>query len=302
MRVTETMPGQQVLSGLNNLENELLVEEQQLSSGQTISEPSDNPVGTSQVLSLDQAKAWNGEWTAAATAAQSVMQTSDTALNQVLSELQTARTLAIQAQGGGMTTADLGAMSKQAGAVAQSLTSLANTQYGDQYVFGGTTGQAPYNPTTGAWNLSGSPDPLTFELGNQIQIAVSVDGYGVFQAPVASGQPGSVGSVQQLSQDLANGNMTGISQDLTNINAAIDQVTAVSSTLGANMERVQAISSQLSTAQVNLTTQLGQVDSTNVPQVMEQLSQNQAVFQAALDVGAKMMLPTLADVLSQIGG
>lgn len=301
MRITETMPGQQVLSGLTSLENTLLQEQQQLASGQTISEPSDNPVGTAQLLTLNQAQAWNTQWSAAANAAQSFMQTADTALNQVLAELQSARTLAIQAKGGGITPSDMQAMSQQVQGIAQSLTNLANTQYGDQYVFAGTAGIAPYNANTGTWNLTMPQPPLTYEVGSQVSIAASVDAYKVFEAPVSSGQPGAVSSVQQLALHLASGSTAGLGQDLTNIGNAISQVTAESSTLGANMQRIQAISSQLSTAQVNLASQKAMVDSTNVPQVMEQLAQNQAVFQAALSVGAKMMLPTLANVLSQIG-
>jgi flagellar hook-associated protein 3 FlgL len=307
MRVTQSMPQTELLSNLNNLMTSILTSQQQLASGTSIQEPSDNPAGTAQYLAITAAQAWNTQWTQNAQAASSYMGAASQALTQLDQILQSASSIAVSANSGTLTPSDLQAQAGQVGQLVQEAQALANTQYAGQYVFGGTSGQAPWNSATSQWNLTASPGSVSYEVGSGVDIPVSVDGFALFQGPLnASGRgilspnaaaSASQGVLEQLQNDLATGTTAGLSTDIQNLQDAIAHVTTIQSDLGARMQRVQTVTSALGQIGVQLTTQAAQVDSTNMPKIVAQLTNQEAVYQAALDIGAKMLMPTLASLI-----
>ena len=307
MRVTQEMPQTQLLSNLNNLMSTILSEQQQLASGQAIQQPSDNPVATGQYLNITAAQAWNTQWTQNAQTASSYMSTANNAMTQLTSLLQTAHTIATQANSGTVSQPDLQAQATQVGELVQQAQSLANTQYGSQYVFGGASGSAPWDSTSATWNLTASPATTNFEVGSGVTIPASVDGYALFQGPVGGGTTAGLltgngasatpGVLEQLQSDLQSGNTANLGSDIKALGNAINYVSSMQSDLGARMQRVTAVTSTLQSVGVQLSSQAAQVDSTNMPQVLMQLTNQQAVYQAALDIGAKSLMPTLATLI-----
>jgi flagellar hook-associated protein 3 FlgL len=311
VRVTQTMPETQLLANLDNLMTSILASQQELATGTSIQQPSDNPVGTAQYLTIQRAQAWNGQWSASAQAASGFMGAADQAMTQLTQILQSAHAIAVAAGSGSVNQADLSAQASQVAELVQQAESLANTQYGDQYVFAGTTGQAPWNQAAGQWNLTAPPPgQVTFEISSGVVVAGSVDGYTLFQGSVngtggpgilspngASPAAGNVGVLQQLQSDLASGNTSNLGNDIQLLEDAIAHVSAMQADLGARMQRAQSVSAMLGQLGVELGKQAAQVDSTNMPQMVAQLTNQQAVYQAALDIGAKMLMPTLASLI-----
>lgn len=306
MQVTQLMPQTVLLSSLDSLMTSIMGGEQQVATGSAIQVPSDNPSGTAEDLNISQAQAWNAQWTRNATTASSYMSTTNQALSQLNGALQSAANIASAGSSATENVSEMQAQASQVGQLIQEIQQLANTQYAGQYVFGGVSGSAPWNVQTGQWNLTAAATPVAFEVGSGVSIPAGVDGFALFQGPVGGGTAGGIlsangattpGILETLQSDLASGNSVAVGADLKAVSNAIAYVSAQQAQLGAQMQRVGAASAGLQQVSVQLAQDLAQVASTNMPAAIAQLTNQETVYQAALDVGAKMILPTLATLM-----
>lgn len=306
MQVTQMMPQTVLLGDLNNLMSSIMTGEQQVSTGNAILQPSDNPVGTAEDLNITAAQAWNSQWTTNADAASGYMTTASQAMSELGQVLQSAASIASAASSATENPTDMQAQASQVGGLVQQVLALANTQFNGQYVFGGVSGTAPWNATTGSWNLTASTNPVSFEVGRGVTVQAGPDAYTLLQAAVGGGTATGIlsangastpGILEQLQTDLQSGNQSAVASDLGAVQNAVAYVSSQVSSLGAVMDRVQAASSTLSQTSTQLAQQETAVSSTNMPSAIEQLTNLETVYQAALDVGAKMLMPTLATLL-----
>jgi flagellar hook-associated protein 3 FlgL len=153
MRITQSLNQTQFLTALDTLESNLSQTQNQVSSGLAFTTPSQNPIAAGTVDNYNQVLAQSKQYTANGNGAQTSLQTEGTALTQLQNQLQSLRSLALEANSGTQTGEDLSAIAAQATQIQNSLLSIANTQDGNgQYIFGGFSTQAqPFSLTaTGA--------------------------------------------------------------------------------------------------------------------------------------------------------
>ncbi|HXC07445.1 MAG TPA: flagellar hook-associated protein FlgL [Steroidobacteraceae bacterium] len=167
MRVTQSLNQTQFLSALDSLESNLSQTQNQISSGVNFTTPSQDPIAAGAVNNYDQALSQSKQYTANGNSAQTSLQTEDTALSQLQSQLQSLRSLALEANSGTQTGEDLTAIAEQATQIQNSLLSLANTQDGNgQYIFSGFATQTePFSLTATGASYAGDQGQ------NQVQIA-----------------------------------------------------------------------------------------------------------------------------------
>ena len=138
MRVTQGMEQAQFLATINQLESSIATNQNHISSGLSFTTASQNPVGAGLVTGYNQALAQSQQYTTNGNSAQSSLNTEDNALTQLQNQLQSLRSLALEANNGTESQQDLSAIATQASQIQQSLLSLANTQDGSgNYIFGG---------------------------------------------------------------------------------------------------------------------------------------------------------------------
>jgi flagellar hook-associated protein 3 FlgL len=167
MRVTQASDQTQFLSSLDTLESNIAQTQNQVSTGLAFTTPSQNPSAAGEVDNFQQVLAQSQQYTANANAAQTGLNTEDTALTQVQTQLQSLRDLALEANSGTASNQNLGAIATQAQQIQASLLSLANTQDGNgNYIFAGFASQTqPFALTaTGASYAGDQGQP-------QVQIA-----------------------------------------------------------------------------------------------------------------------------------
>jgi len=138
MRVTQSLEQTQFLAAINSLESGINQTQSQMSSGLQFTTASQNPTAAGSVNNYEQALAQSQQYGTNATSAQTNLNTEDNALTQVQSQLQSLRSLALEANSGILTNSNLSAIATQAVQIQNSLLSLANTTNGNgEYIFGG---------------------------------------------------------------------------------------------------------------------------------------------------------------------
>jgi len=297
---TPAIMANQVITDIDSDEQQQANYEQQLSTGNAINEPSDNPAGTSQLLQLNANLSRSQQYVSNAQDAAGFLSLGNSTMNQVISALQQAQQVAESVSGAnlGSQPGALQAMADQVSSIRSSLINLANTTYGGQAIFAGTGNVSQAYDQNGNYVGGGSAPTRTVAPG--VQVPIGVTGDQVFGSG-ASGLLGANGILAQISQDLQTGTSSSINNvetnDLQALNQAISQVSAQAATMGASYQQVQAFSQQASGAQQVLQSQISGIDGTNVAQVTTELTQAQQSFQAALWATSQLSQDSLVQFL-----
>ena len=96
-RITNLMATQQVLADINASQNRLDITQEQLSSGKKINQPSDDPYGASQAVSLNGQLSRLGDYSTNITDGTAWTPASDTALQSIQNEVQRVQELVVEA-------------------------------------------------------------------------------------------------------------------------------------------------------------------------------------------------------------
>ncbi|MGO8858639.1 MAG: flagellar hook-associated protein FlgL [Steroidobacteraceae bacterium] len=182
MRVTQASDQTQFLSALDTLESNISQTQNQISTGLAFTTPSQNPSAAGEVDNFQQVLAQSQQYTANANAAQTGLNTEDTALTQVQTQLQSLRDLALQANSGTASNQNLSAIATQAQQIQASLLSLANTQDGNgNYIFSGFASQTqPFALTATGASYAGDQGQPQVQIAAGQTVASGDNGDAVF--------------------------------------------------------------------------------------------------------------------------
>ncbi|MGC2029500.1 MAG: flagellar hook-associated protein FlgL [Steroidobacteraceae bacterium] len=182
MRVTQSLNQTQFLTALDSLESNLSQTQNQVSSGLAFTTPSQNPIAAGTVDNYNQVLAQSKQYTANGNSAQTSLQTEGNALTQLQNQLQSLRSLALEANSGTQTGEDLTAIAAQATQIQNSLLTLANTQDGNgQYIFSGFATQTqPFALTAAGASYAGDQGQRQVQIAAGQTVAAGDNGDTVF--------------------------------------------------------------------------------------------------------------------------
>ena len=315
MRVTSFGIDTQYIQNLNNIMQSFQTYENELSTGKKLNQPSDNPVAASADIQTQAMESQVKQWISNTKSAYSGMQTTDAAMSNLETTLGNVRTQLVQAVNGTNDQTDLTSIQSNIKQELQAVQQIANTNNGQQYIFAGTQGETQPVPGTGSsaqWAFSASPADQTITIGAGVKVQTNVNGQDMFAsvptgsvaspsgstAALFSNSSGTTGLLQQIVNDLNSpANIANLKTDLTNLDANINNVITKRSGLGGRMNLVSSTQTQLEQTSTSLQTQQGNLENANIAKVSVQFTTEQAVYQAALNAGQNIILPTLAEKL-----
>jgi len=273
--------------------------DEQLSSGNSLLTPSDNPAAVADSIGYNRQIAQAASDQSNATIAQSWLGIGNQTANQVVDTLQSVNTTVLQAlNSGSNNTQTYSEMAQQVQGLMSQLVGLANTQYGNTAIFGGTAGvNQPYS-SAGAY--SGNSQPFTISVGNGSPVAVSVPGDQMFGGGT-SGVQSVFTTLQNIVTHLQQGpnatSYAGLQADSQDLSANMTQAQTAATTLGASTQVVTAASTAAQNTSTQLQTILSKTVSTDVPTVTAALQSDLTTYQAALYAVSQTVPETLAQFL-----
>jgi flagellar hook-associated protein 3 FlgL len=283
--VTPAVMTDQMVTNILTNQSQLAQLEQQLSTGSSINQPSDNPAGTAQILQLQDGVNRAQQYVANANDGLGWLQQGTSTMNQIINVLQSVQAAVTSATGQALSgsPATMQGLATQVQDAQTELIGLANTQYDGQAIFAGTGNvNTAYDPA-GNYVGGGSAPTVTVAPGTEVPIAVT--GTSVFGTG-SSGLLGSTGILAQIANDLSTGTAASIKQATTtglgNLQSAIAQVESQAAVLGANYQQMQQFSAQATQTQTALQTQVAGIQNVDIPQATTQLAEVQNNYQAAL--------------------
>jgi flagellar hook-associated protein 3 FlgL len=299
MRVTSRAIGQTSLQGLNANMAALQKLQQQLSSGKMISQPSDDPTGTNTSMLTRQGIASVDQQARNISDGGTFLDATDSALQNILTQVQRVRDLTVQA----LNTGALDANSQQniateVNGIRESLLGQANQVVQGRPIFGGATNGAKAYDATGAYvGVGGTATvpvkPLTRRVSDVEAIRVDLTG------PEAFGDPASGKDLFAVVANVANdvANPTALSTDLTNLDTAISGLTTALADIGTRQARMDTAKTVNSGQQLSLQAKLQDTENIDMPKTIMNLQMQQVGYQAALSATAQSLQRTLVDFL-----
>ena len=295
LRITQNSMNRTQMAGLNTSLSRLQQTQEQLTTGKRISRPSDDPVGTVSALRFRSQQSQLDQFGENISDGLARLTVADNALTSTMPMVQRIRTLAVAAANGINGQQQRDAYAKEIRELRQAIIQQANTQYADQPVFGGTTpGGEAFDPETGSF--VGNELPVIRQVvdapDDAGQVHVAVNGLVAFGTTLEVN-----GTLDALANAIENGYEDGIGQGITDMDAMVDDLLNVASTVGARVNRLKGLEELNGRSSDSIAGALSKVEDTDFQKAAMDLAVQSASYQAALAASAKVIQPSLMDFL-----
>ena len=182
MRISTSTIYNANVSNMNNLEAQIAQTQQQISTGNRIQSPADDPVAAARIIELNQANSVNTQYGTNNTAAQNTLSLSENVLQSVTTLLQSVKSTAVNAANGVLTTSDRQSLATSLQGQLQELLGLANSTDGTgNYLFSGSKGNTqPFVSTAAGVVYQGDSLQRNMQVSPTRQIASTDVGTDIF--------------------------------------------------------------------------------------------------------------------------
>jgi len=266
-----------------------------MSSAKRINKPSEDPVGMASVLvyrtelnafnqfkdNIDYGRGW--------------LNSTDTILQDVDDLLARATQLATS-QSSSTATADtrIGA-AEEINEIYQQILGLANSKYGNKYMFGGTITQtAPFEDVSGVAQYNGNGDIVSIKIGKTDTVQISLSGSDVF-----TNSSGNIfTTLSNLEQALRNNDQGGISGSLAYLEDASQVISNNLARIGARINRLDYTETRLEAAETNTSERMSEIEDLDYAEAILTLQNQQVIYQATLKSAAMVTSMSLVDFIS----
>lgn len=296
----------QFLASINRVQQQLATANQQVTSGLRVNVASDSPDVVTELLQLRTSLQRNTQITNNLGMAKTDADVAEGALSSAAQLLDAALTLA--AQGATATTDATGRqeLAGQVEGILEQMVSYSRTQSGSRFVFSGDAETMP--PYQLDLNSGNGVDQLTTASATRLvenpaggTFPVSETAQQIFddRNPDGSYAPDNIfAALNNLRTSLLNNDPNGITAAATSLKAASDHLNVCLAFYGAVQNRIQDATNYAGRYNVQLQTQIGQLEDADVAAASLELSQGTAQIQAAFSMEARIPRSTLFDFFS----
>jgi len=271
----------------------------QLSSGLRVSSLSDDPSAAAQSAQLGTQISRIDTYIQTASNQSSMLQMTDATLGEVVTQLTSAISLAVQGANGTLNSSNLQAIAQQVVGIRDQVLSLANTSYQGRYLFAGSQGSTkPFaldtttSPATVTYNGDAKVQFIDTPGGQKIQ--VNLPGTSIF----GSGSSGPLAALNQLIEDLSSGApSSNLAADSAALSNALGQVSMQRSLMNTSLSTIKSTSTYAQTEEAQLKEQQGALVAADPAAVATQLKSTQIQYQALLGVVTALQKVNLFDYL-----
>ena len=291
MRVTQSMIAAHSLRNISQSYGRISASLEQMSSGKKISKPSDDPViaqrGMYYRSNLTEIKQYNRNLSEAFL----WMDNSEAAMEQANSNLQRIRELVVQASSDTNTAEDRLAIAKEIDQLKADLVEVSKTKVSERYIFNGTNVTEPPVAIDDAGNVTVNAADTDYLVevsrGSQLKVNANLNallGQGIFD------------TIREISAELT-GDDTDLDDLLADLDGHMSAFSAERSDLGARYNRLELLESRIQYQEDLATKAMSDNEDIDLEKIITDYSNQKAVHEAALTVGANLIQRSLVDFL-----
>lgn len=301
IRMPNSIQTRQMLLGLQRTQDRLALNSLRVSSGNRITSPGDDPAGAAAVLDLGTSIQANTQFQKQADSAIAFLKSAEDVVSSSVDSIMRLQELA--QQGLGTTTASgRAAIAPEVAGIRTDLIALANTKVQGKYLFSGTRTQTqPFTPpASGATPYNGNSALINLDVSVGTTVATNLTGDKLYYTTDGSTPPATIDLFQvvaDLRDGLSNNNTTQIQAASDNLQRFLGTFTQAQTDLGGRQAGLQALQNMLSGFNLSLQSQQNDLQDTNYPDTLMQVSNDTTVQSATLSTMAKTNQQSLFNYL-----
>jgi flagellar hook-associated protein 3 FlgL len=297
MRISSNSVSESIVRQIQQLSSQQAKLQNQVSTGQRISQPEDDPAAVGRVLNLESERRQLTQYGNNAATALASAQASSSGLQAIKKISDRAGQLATL--GTGVLGADaMAADATEVDQLIEQAVQTANSQFRGNYIYAGTAVAAP--PISAARDANGHVTSVTYA-GNATQAAVPLsDAASVTPATDGATNTGLadfINNLVSLRDALNGGDTAAVSATQTNLTSSENLLVSAIADNGGVQTRIEASQSQLTDRLTSLDSLVSSEVDADMPSTIVKLNQTQTAYQAALQSAAKIMNLSLLDYI-----
>lgn len=302
VRVTQGLLIDRTISNLRETTLGLLRFQDQLSTGRRVVRISDDPLNARLGISARAQIQQNEQFIDNIVLANTPVSETGTNIQNLLSAMQRAKELSLQAANGTLSQDQLTAVSQEIDELLEQVFSISNHQTNQRYIFSGTRSTQPaFSATRNAANeitgvtYDGNDEAIFVDSSETIRLRINETGSGLFQ-------PAGGVDIMQLFIDLRDDMRTGNQANLqtvrqTELDDGINQLLSAIARNGSVSNRMERIRND--TEDINIELQITASDALDADfaETIIGLNAQSNAYQAALDAASRVIQPSLLDFI-----
>ena len=211
----------EILADLQQSQVSLNTALQQVSTGKSVSVPSDNPTAAAEMVQNTIETGDVDQYTQNISTVQATVQSASSALSSVVTSLTQAVSIGTEGANGTTSASDKQELAEQVQSILASVVSPANTSVGGTYLFGGTGTTTPYTADSSSptgYTYNGTEDTNSVQVGDKTSIQFNLPGSQIF----SNASNNVLGSLNSLVSALQSGNSSQIEAATASVDSAIN--------------------------------------------------------------------------------
>lgn len=184
MRISTSQMYASSIAGYSKGYSDITKTYQQISSGNRITTPADDPVGAARLLQLEQQSAQLNQYSNNMTTATNSLSQQESTLQSMTNVLQRARELAVRAGSGSLADEDRIAIAQELDQIQEQLLTMMNGKDANgQYLFAGAqSGTQPFvKNSDGSYSYQGDQNSLSLQVSSSMSLVVNDNGWASFE-------------------------------------------------------------------------------------------------------------------------
>ena len=286
-----------ILADLQQSQVSLNTALQQVSTGKSVSVPSDNPAAAADMVQNTIETGNVDQYTQNISSVLLTVQSASSTLSSVVTSLTKAVSLGTEGANGTNSASNLQALAGQVQGILTGVVAAANTSVGGSYLFGGTSTSTPYvadSTSPSGYTYNGTNDSNSVVVGDQMSVQVNLPGNQFF----SNSTNNVIGSLSSLVTALQSGNSSNIETATTSVDSALNYVSQQQVFYGNAENQLNSQQTSLQQDTVTLTTQENNLIGVNMSVAATNLSQAETDNSAALAAAAKVLPNSLLNYLA----
>jgi len=288
-RVADNSTASKLASRINAQRSRLSVLQERISSGKRINRPSDDPTGAEAVIKLRTSQKEIEQLQRAAQTANQKLTTADDGLTGYENLLERVRTLVAQGLSDTTTQTAKNALATEIEALRGRILNVANSKYGDEYLFGGTRQNAPpFDPTTAAPAATPTAAQYIQIEPGTTAIAAGVTANSLFTdatGDVFTDLTNAVNALRGTGNPTAD--RTTLETTMSRLGIYTDLVNVAHAQIGANMNATENALENLANNFLSLEQRAGDIEGADFAETALEFAQTQQALEATLQVSAQ---------------
>lgn len=299
MRITNNITTQNALRTLQRGQREIAAAGERAYTGLRFQRASDDPTAASQVMRTSSSLRALEQYRRNVDAASARTAAEESVLDQLSTVLTRAAELGISQATGTASAQTRLVVKAEVDQLLRFATGLANTKYGDAFLFGGTQATvAPFaidetDPDALDFTTTSPTGELRVEIAQGQLLSTNHDGTQLFGTTTS----GPLAALRELSRALAANDQDAIGAAAAGAKSMLNGVNELIGDIGARTNQLQITASNLDALDVTLKTFKSDLQEIDFEEAVTELVGRQTAFQAAMLATSKVMGMNLTDYL-----